>query len=284
MQDILNISVVLVVKNEEDRIEDALISIKSSKLLPAEIIVIDGDSGDRTVEIAKKYTNKVFVSTHSNLTNDRQIGINKASSDLIAMIDADHRITETTFSDMIFDLNKYKLDIVQASIFAPGDYFWCKAESESLDLTTNIPGLKKMIGVAPNIFKKEIFNLIQFDSHITKTIDDTDFMYRLHKLKKYRVGTSPTRVANLHIGTFNDYVNKFIWYGIGDGEFCRKHTNRMPSMLFHLAVRYPILYPLKALVNLKFRAIPYFMLMGLIRLYACMKETVPRQRRLDSLR
>ena len=133
-----------------------------------------------------------------------------------------------------------------------------------------------MIGVAPNIYKKEIFNFIQFDSHITKTIDDTDFMYRLHKLKKYRLGTSPTRVVNLHISTFNDYVKKFIWYGIGDGEFCKKHKNRMPSMLFHLAIRYPILYPLKALVHFKFRAIPYFMLMGLIRLYACIKEVMKK--------
>ena len=83
----LNLSVVVVVKNEEEHIEDALISIKSSKPMPSEIIVIDGDSNDRTVEIAKKYTSKVFVSKNSNLTDDRQIGINKASNNLIAMID-----------------------------------------------------------------------------------------------------------------------------------------------------------------------------------------------------
>ena len=149
--------------------------------------------------------------------------------------------------------------------------FGVKEDCESLDLTTNIPGLKKMVGVAPNIYKK-IFDYIQFDSHITKTIDDTDFMYRLHKLKKFRLGTSSTRVVNLHTGTFKDYVNKFIWYGVGDGEFCKKHKNRAFSIIFHLSIRYPIIYPLKALFHLKFKAIPYFMLMGLVRLYACIKE------------
>ena len=272
MHETLNLSVVVVVKNEEDHIEDALISINSSKPLPSEIIVIDGDSNDRTVEIAKKYTNKVFVIKNSNLTDDRQIGINKASNNLIAMVDADNRVTETTFSDMISDLKKYNLEIVQASIFNPGENFWGKAETEMLDLTTNIPGLKKMIGVAPNIYKKEIFEHIQFDSHITKTIDDTDFMYRLHKLKKYRLGTSPTRVVNLHTGNTSDYMKKFIWYGVGDGEFCKKHKNRAFSMFFHLAIRYPILYPLKALVSLKFRAIPFCMLQGFTRLYACSKK------------
>jgi glycosyltransferase involved in cell wall biosynthesis len=270
----LNLSVVVVVKNEEEHIEDALISIKSSKPMPSEIIVIDGDSNDRTVEIAKKYTSKVFVSKNSNLTDDRQIGINKASNNLIAMIDADNRVTETTFTDMISDLKKYNLDIVQASVFNPGKNFWDKAETEMLDLIINVPGNKKMIGVAPNIYKKEIFEHIQFDSNITKTIDDTDFMYRLHKLKKYRLGSSPTRVVNLHTGNTSDYIKKFIWYGVGDGEFCKKHKNRAFGMFFHLAIRYPILYPLKALASFKFRAIPFCMLQGLTRLYACSKEIV----------
>jgi len=51
MHEELKISVV-VARNEEDHLEDALISINSSKLSPAEIIVIDGDFTDRTVEIA----------------------------------------------------------------------------------------------------------------------------------------------------------------------------------------------------------------------------------------
>ena len=69
-----------------------------------------------------------------------------------------------------------------------------------------------------------------------------------------------------------DYMKKFIWYGVGDGEFCKKHKNRAFSMFFHLAIRYPILYPLKALVSLKFRAIPFCMLQGFTRLYACSKK------------
>jgi hypothetical protein len=45
-------------------------------------------------------------------------------------------------------------------------------------------------------------------------------------------------------------------------------------MFFHLAIRYPILYPLKAIASFKFRAIPFCMLQGLTRLYACSKEIV----------
>ena len=43
-------------------------------------------------------------------------------------------------------------------------------------------------------------------------------------------------IRQLHFAGFSTYVKKFLWYGKGDGEFCRKHPERMPSMIFHLLV------------------------------------------------
>ena len=49
-------SIVIVTKNEEANIEAALDSVRDA----AEIVVIDSFSSDRTVEICRKYTDKVF--------------------------------------------------------------------------------------------------------------------------------------------------------------------------------------------------------------------------------
>ncbi|TFH46834.1 MAG: glycosyltransferase [ANME-2 cluster archaeon] len=54
----LDVSVVVCTKNEESRIEDCLKSIVNNN--PGEIIVVDGESTDTTIDIAKKYTNKVI--------------------------------------------------------------------------------------------------------------------------------------------------------------------------------------------------------------------------------
>lgn len=56
----MKLSVAMIAKNEEKYIEDTLIPLKKlQSYIESEIIIIDTGSTDRTVEIAKKYTDKV---------------------------------------------------------------------------------------------------------------------------------------------------------------------------------------------------------------------------------
>ena len=261
-----NVTAVVCVKNEQDRIEECLKSIKLNQ--PLDIIVVDGDSSDDTVKWASKYTDKITVSKNSNLTRDRKIGVNAVNTDLIAMIDADHRLDEDSLQKLLIDLNNGNYDIVQSQLISyKNNNYWNSAEEDSWNLTHNIPGKKQMIGVAPAIYKKQLFSKVNFDDEITKTIDDTDFIYRLTKLEYIRIGIGKTKIKQLHFSSFADYKNKFKWYGIGDGEFCRKHPNRAFSMVYHLIVRYPILYSIKAAIHGKFKVIPFFIMQGYVRFY-----------------
>ena len=70
------ISVVVCTKNEEARLEDCLRSVVANH--PDEIIVVDGGSTDRTLEIAARFTDRIISSPKSNLTLDRQRGIDAA--------------------------------------------------------------------------------------------------------------------------------------------------------------------------------------------------------------
>lgn len=264
------ISVVVCTKNEETRLEDCLKSIALNQ--PDEIIVVDGGSTDKTIEIAKKYTDRIYQSTKSNLTRDRQIGIDASKNDLIAMIDSDHRLKEGDLKSLLNDLVKYDLDIVQSQLVSFKNMgFWDAAEEETWALTHNIPGRKAMIGTAPNIYKKKIFELERFDDQITKTIDDTDFIYRLSKHPEIKYGIGETQISQLHFATFSTYVKKFKWYGKGDGEFCKKNPNRAFSMIFHLIVRYPIIYSIRGLRKGKFKTVPFFVLQGWLRFYGLAK-------------
>ena len=86
------ISVVVCTRNEENQIQECLEKIKICN--PDEIILVDGNSTDRTVAIGERYVDHVIRSVQSNLTRDRQRGIDLAKNDLIAMIDADHRLNK----------------------------------------------------------------------------------------------------------------------------------------------------------------------------------------------
>ncbi|MBM3254207.1 MAG: glycosyltransferase family 2 protein [Candidatus Omnitrophica bacterium] len=80
------LSVVLMTKNEEDKIGDCLEKIKWAD----EIVIVDDYSNDRTIDIARQYTDKIIL--HKSMDNhDRQwnIGIENATCEWILHIDAD---------------------------------------------------------------------------------------------------------------------------------------------------------------------------------------------------
>ncbi|AFV22748.1 glycosyl transferase family 2 [Methanolobus psychrophilus R15] len=75
-------------KNEEVDLENCLKSIINQNYADIEIIIVDGYSTDKTVEIAKKYNCSIYYDDVS-LANARQISVEKSSKDIVAIWDAD---------------------------------------------------------------------------------------------------------------------------------------------------------------------------------------------------
>jgi len=84
---LITISLCMIVKNEEDVLERCL---NCAKEFADEIIIVDTGSTDKTVEIAKKFTDKVY---HFKWVNDfskaRNYSFSKATMDYIMWMDAD---------------------------------------------------------------------------------------------------------------------------------------------------------------------------------------------------
>lgn len=83
------ISVIIAAYNEEACIERCLQSIKNQTYKDFEILVIDGKSQDRTVEIARKYTDKIYYSNKGSPGPARNVGVANCSGDIVAFTDAD---------------------------------------------------------------------------------------------------------------------------------------------------------------------------------------------------
>lgn len=83
------ISAVIIAKNEDQAIEDCLKSLRWVD----EIVVIDGGSTDRTVELSKKYKARVIHYESKGFAERRNKGLEESSGDWILYIDADERIT-----------------------------------------------------------------------------------------------------------------------------------------------------------------------------------------------
>jgi len=85
----VQVSIIIPTLNEEELIADCLQSLRNQSFKDFEIIVIDGGSTDRTVEIAKEYTDKVILAPDSKIGEARLIGVKEASGNIIVSTDAD---------------------------------------------------------------------------------------------------------------------------------------------------------------------------------------------------
>lgn len=88
----IKISLCMIVKNEEQVLDRCLNSVKD---IADEIIIVDTGSTDKTKDIAKKYTNKVYDFKWINdFSKARNYSFSKASMDYTLWLDADDVILE----------------------------------------------------------------------------------------------------------------------------------------------------------------------------------------------
>lgn len=104
------ISAVVNTINEQDNIKRCLKSLGFAH----QIVVVDMESEDDTVSIAKKYTDDVH--THKKMgyvEPARNFAISKATGDWILLVDADEEIPKTLAEKLIEIANKNEVDFVR---------------------------------------------------------------------------------------------------------------------------------------------------------------------------
>jgi len=104
------LSVSMIVKNEEKYLGECLSAIKPLlDAVPSELIIVDTGSEDKTVEIAKSYTDKVL---HFDWINDfsaaRNFGLKQCKGEWFMFLDADDHF-DSDLSEMISFFNNAKM-------------------------------------------------------------------------------------------------------------------------------------------------------------------------------
>ena len=96
----MKLSVGIITYNEENRIGKTLDSVKE---IADEIIVVDSESSDRTVEIAKAKGAQVFIEKWKGYGPQKNSVLEKCSGDWILLIDADE-VVSIELKDKIKDI------------------------------------------------------------------------------------------------------------------------------------------------------------------------------------
>jgi glycosyltransferase involved in cell wall biosynthesis len=124
----MKLSAVIIAKNSAELIKECIDSVKFCD----EIIVVDGQSTDNTVEVAKSLGVIVVEGSPNDFSKQRMIGLEKAKGDWVLYVDTDERVSpelakEIQKKSTYFDsrVSVYK---VQRKNFYLGNHAWPKIE------------------------------------------------------------------------------------------------------------------------------------------------------------
>ena len=97
----MDLSVYIITFNEEDRLDKTL---KAAAKVADEIVVVDSDSTDKTVDIAKRNRTKDFRHKWKSYCDQKSFAEKKCSSDWVLMLDAD----EVLSAELIAEIKQIK--------------------------------------------------------------------------------------------------------------------------------------------------------------------------------
>jgi len=170
----MNVDVVVCVKNRAESLDRVLQQIVHE--IPFKnLIIIYGSSKDKTKEVAERYTSQVFWDEDKGLGAARKLGMEKATSEVVAMIDSDIILTKGWFSRLI----KYFEDPKVAAVMGTCIYgYGCKP----LELYHEYMRLncREDWGCHNTLFRRDaVLKVGNFDETIQGAGEDFDLYLRL---------------------------------------------------------------------------------------------------------
>lgn len=97
------ISIIIAALNEERFLPHLLEDLSGQTIKDYEIIVCDGGSDDKTVEVAKKYGCVVIATKLKKQPLQQNLAVKRAKHDLLLFLDADIRIANKNFLKIAHD-------------------------------------------------------------------------------------------------------------------------------------------------------------------------------------
>lgn len=261
---LLPISVVVCTLNGKNGIGGCIDTVKSNN--PSEIIVVDGNSDDRTAKIAAEKGVKVKICERKGLAYQRYIGVKMAKQPYIAFIDADDRIDWDALSVSLNELKKFDWKAIglQTGPFNPSSY-WEKAMGFLDETYHNTPGPTIMVG-RPALYEKKTLIEIGIDKNWGAGIgnEDTDLSIR-YEQQNIPMGIGTGKSLRCHPTSLKASLKSWIKYGKGDAKISLEYPHKRKTMLSQVYKKYFGKMTGTAIRRRKLKYIPFIWMMGITR-------------------
>lgn len=228
------VSVIIPTKNSSKTLERCLQSIKNQTYKNIEIIVVDNNSIDKTKEIAKKYTDKVF--NHGpERSAQRNFGVGQSKGKYLLIHDSDIYFPLESIKECVQIIEKEKsaaLIIPERSI---GNGFWSKVKAFERSFYVGNDLIE-----APRFFDKKVYEIVGGYDEDLVAGEDWDLGIRLRK-KGFKI--SRTKLFLDHDekeATLLNFLNKKKYYSNNLFDvYAKKHPEDFKKQM-NFFYRFPV--------------------------------------------
>lgn len=223
----MRISVVIPTFNNERDLENCLNSLEK-QTVEHELIIVDGHSTDRTVEIAEKHGARVVYENYGTRGGACNLGAEEAKRDIVVFTDAD-----ATFPTDWLEKIKKKFEETGADVVGGDDVVKDGRDLERalfmIDRAQDPPSEEdvwKRVRGCNSAYRRDVFLENKFDSKL-KSIEESELHYRLMK-KGYKLVFDPDIVVYHHRRrSLGALFHQFFRNGKGRAQIARKHSGML---------------------------------------------------------
>ena len=221
----LPISVVVPVRNAEQFLEECLMSV--ARQGPSEIVVVDGLSTDRTLEIARRFSVRVISDGGMGVAAARRMGVAEASSPWVALVDADVVLPDGALRRLFDEFKQGGYVGLQAGLHSvSGDGYWGRALVQHHRTGRS----KNWFGLVATLFERDAFLEIGLDEAFLSG-EDIELRVRLEQAGARVAVSSRTEVIHRFGDSFGFAKGQWLADGQGLARTVGKHGWRTAWLL-----------------------------------------------------
>ena len=183
-----DLTVIIPVRNAAAILPECLDSVVRQE--PAGIVVVDGNSTDETLDIARRYAVTILSDEGRGLPVARMLGAQQARTRYIALVDADVVLAEGSLGRLLGEYVSGRYGGLQAGLHSEGgtDY-WSRALAQHHRWGRS----KNWFGLVATIFERQTLLDIGFDDRFVSG-EDIELRWRMVK-SGHKIGVSRSTVV-----------------------------------------------------------------------------------------
>ena len=223
----MKLSVVVITRNADFFMKDCLDSLVHQSIKPLEVLVVDANSTDKTQDIVKEYaTSWPFVKLleHPGTRGEgRNHGVEKATGDIVAFIDADAIAHALWVEEMMKAMEN--ADVIAGREVRLGYHGFTTLKRVGM-LHKGVDITYPSVNLA---YKKTTFEAIEGFDPWFKEAEEVDLNYRAVDAGYRLIYWDKAIVYHNARSTFTGFFKQSFWYGFGRKELSLRHGDLWSS-------------------------------------------------------